>query len=388
MSPARSGAANQSETMVSPPAATAEEAATRPVWALLGHKAGDNHQVLALAESLGVGFETRHLRYRPTELASNLLLGPNLHGIRADSRAALRPPWPGLVITAGRRNEPVARWIRARADHPVRLVHVGRPWADPADYDLIVTTPQYALGGRDNVIEVELPLRRTVAAADAAAAVAAWETRLAGLPRPWIAVLVGGTSGMYQLDGTKAARLAAAAQRLAIELGGSLLITTSPRTPRGAAATIRAQLSVPHHFFEWRPDAPDNPYAAFLALADRLIVTGESASMLAEACATRRPVYIFDMRDRGERGPRARLQALRNALRYRAWTHHLAQRFAPRRMRRDVGRMHAALIGAGRAVWLGETFPDREPPPVPGFEEVTRRVRTLLPTDDRVSATP
>jgi mitochondrial fission protein ELM1 len=388
MSPARPGAANQSETMVSPPAATAEEAATRPVWALLGHKAGDNHQVLALAESLGVDFETRHLRYRPTELASNLLLGPNLHGLRAASRAALRPPWPALVITAGRRNEPVARWIRSRAGPAVRLVHIGRPWADPAHYDLIVTTPQYELGGRDNVLEVALPLRRNAAASGNDASVAAWETRLAGLPRPWIAVLVGGTSGMYQLDAAKAARLAAAAERLAIELGGSLLITTSPRTPEAAAASIRANLGVPHHFFEWRPDASDNPYAAFLALADRLIVTGESASMLAEACATRRPVYIFDMDDRGASGPLAGLRAVRNALRYRAWTHRLAQRFAPRRMRRDVGRMHAALIGAGRAVWLGETFPDREPPPVPGFDEVTRRVRGLLAADDAVDATP
>ena len=90
-----------------------------PVWVLLGHKAGDNHQVLALAESLGVPFERRELRYRPTELASNVLLGPNLAGLEADCRSSLAAPWPRLVITSGRRNEPVARWIRQQADHPV-----------------------------------------------------------------------------------------------------------------------------------------------------------------------------------------------------------------------------------------------------------------------------
>lgn len=366
--------------MHSPPADASEQSAA-PVWVLLGHKAGDNHQVLALAESLGVPFETRHLRYRPTELASNLLLGPNLQGIRPESRARLHPPWPRLVITAGRRNEPVARWIRTQADHPVRLVHVGRPWADPAEFDLIVTTPQYRLAGRDNVIQVALPLQRAEGP-PGDALLGAWADRLAGLPRPWIAVLVGGTSGMYQLDPAKADRLAAAVSALAASLGGALLVSTSPRTPPAAAARLRAGLTVPHSFYDWRADDPDNPYRAFLALADRLVVTGESVSMLAEACATRRPVYIFDMHDRGGHGLRGRLQAARNALRYRAWTHHLGQRLAPRRMRRDVARMHEALIGAGRAVWLGQRFPDAAPPPLPGFEPVTRRVRALLAADE------
>src|SRR2546430_3147380 len=32
----------------------------------------------------------------------------------------------------------------------------------------------------------------------------------------------------------------------------------------------------------------------YLALADSIIVTGDSISMLTEACVTRKPVYIFD----------------------------------------------------------------------------------------------
>lgn len=344
------------------------------VWALLGRKAGDNGQVLALADSLGVPYAECHLRYRPTELLSNLLLGPNLHGVRESRRRQFRPPWPRLVITAGRRNEPVARWIRQQAAHPVRLVHIGRPWARPSHYDLIVTTPQYNLAGRDNVVVLELPLERAAATVDTSI----WSERLASLPAPRIAVLVGGESGMFQLDADKARQLARAANDLAAGLGGSLLVTTSPRTPAGIAAVIEKTIGVPATVYEWRPGATDNPYGAFLALADRLVVTGESISMLAEACATRRPVYIFDMHDRQRAGMSGRLQALGNALRYRALTHHLAQRLAPSRMRRDVSRMHEALIRSGRAVWLGEAFPDVLPPPLPDTGHVTARVRALL----------
>ena len=366
--------------MPSPPAGISENPSNAPVWVLLGHKAGDNEQVLALAESLGTGFERRDLRYRATELASNVLLGPNLLGVRARHRVGLEPPWPRLVISSGRRNEPVARWIRRQADHPVRLVHVGRPWADPDEFDLIVSTPQYLLGDRPNVVEVGLPLQRHPPAADEAA-YAAWADRLAALPRPWIAVLVGGESGMFQLDPDKADRLARQADELAGELGGSLLVTTSRRTPAGIAARLDAALESPHFVYEWQPDATDNPYRALLALADRLIVTGESMSMLAEACAARRPVYVFDMHDRGPMSATARLRWLKDALRYRAWTHRLAQVLAPERLRRDVSRLHAALMAEGRAVWLGDEFPDREPPPLPGHEAVAARVRALLDTD-------
>ena len=71
-----------------------------------------------------------------------------------------------------------------------------------------------------------------------------------------------------------------------------------------------------------------------------------------------------------------------NALRYKAWTHRLAQGLAPRRMRRDIGRMHRALLASGRAVWLGQRFPDVAPPPLPDGSRAVERVRDLLALPD------
>ena len=351
------------------------------VWVLLGHKAGDNNQVTALSENLGFPVVEKHMRYRSTELWTNLFLGPNLLGIRKASAAQLHPPWPRLVITAGRRNEPVARWIQRQAEHPVRLVHIGRPRAHLDSFDLIITTPQYRLEGYGNVMTVDLPLQH-IDADHLEAATAIWRGRLSHLPEPRIAVLVGGESGGFHLDRSKARRLGQAVDRLAQELGGSLLISTSARTPRHAAGELSAELRSPYFLFDWHPEASENPYMAFLAIADRFVVTGESMSMLAEACATRRPVYIFDMADKsgmaGDRGPVAAMVRLGNALRYKALTHRLAQRFAPKRMRRDVGRLHQSLIGAGRAVWLGQTFPSAKPEPVADATAATHRVLALM----------
>jgi mitochondrial fission protein ELM1 len=363
-------------------------AATSPppvVWLLLGHKAGDNNQVLALAESLDLPFFGKKMDYRRTEILSNVLLGPNLLGTKRPVRKQLGPPWPDLVITAGRRNEPVARWIRQQADQEVRLVHVGRPWADPDVFDLIVTTPQYLLDDRPNVLRIELPLHRiNRELLDEAAGT--WRSRLASLPEPRIALLVGGVSGAFQLDPHKARRLGRAASRLAAGSGGSLMVTTSARTPAAAVRALRETIDVPSFFYEWQQDAADNPYLALLALADEFVVTGESMSMLTEACATCRPVHIFDMQDPpiGAMGLssvgrlRERLRRMVYGLGYRPLTHRLGQRLAPVRLRRDVGRLHDSLVCSGRAVWLGDQPPDARPPPLPRIEVATARVRQLL----------
>ncbi|MFZ0467325.1 MAG: ELM1/GtrOC1 family putative glycosyltransferase, partial [Thiogranum sp.] len=72
------------------------------VWVLTGHKAGDNAQVIALAEALGWPYVVKRFRYRGWELLTNRLLGATLAGIDRDASSDLAPPWPDLVITAGR----------------------------------------------------------------------------------------------------------------------------------------------------------------------------------------------------------------------------------------------------------------------------------------------
>jgi mitochondrial fission protein ELM1 len=351
------------------------------VWCLLGRKTGDNAQVLALAEALGWPCEAKRLSCRRTELLTNLLLGPNLLGLQRGRSSPLRPPWPDLVITSGRRNEPIARWIRRRSGGSARLVHIGRPWARPQRWDLILTTPQYQVPRLPNVQYNEGVLYR-VPEDRLRRAAASWRPRLAHLPAPWIAVLGGGHSGPYIFDQRAARRLAGEAEHLARRSGGSLLVTTSARTPPAAAAVLADGLSVPHYLYRWQPQAEDNPYMAFLALADAFIVTGESASMLGEACARGKPVYIFDPGRAGNGSGRSTLGEMLRGLvhgRHQVLVHWLLMRIGPRRMRRDVRILQRHLMDSGRAVRLGEEFHPGPPPPPPrDLERSVERVRSLF----------
>jgi mitochondrial fission protein ELM1 len=355
------------------------------VWLMMGRKAGDNAQIMALAESLGWPFEIKHLVFRRTELITNLLAGPTLTGVVTDQSSPLLPPWPDLMISAGRRNEPACRWVRAQAGGDVRLVHVGRPWAPLECFDLIVTTPQYRLPKSPNVLQNVTPLQR-VTEARLAEAAQRWAPRLAHLSQPYVAVMIGGNAGPYVLDGEAGALLGRAASAFAKRAGGSLLISTSARSPEPAIGAFGAAIDVPAEIFRWRRDAADNPYLGYLALAGSVIVTCESMSMLAEACATRKPVHMFDL----DTGPDAKWPLLADLLgevQQRSWqrrlrrlkfqplVYRIAMVTGPRRLTRDVRIIQQQLIAAGRAVWLGQSFPDG--PPLPPLDDVARAVTAV-----------
>ena len=318
------------------------------MWCLLGRKAGDNTQVLALADELGWGYEEKHIAAHAWELLPHLCLGVTLAGIDRDASSPLQAPWPDLVITAGRRNEPVAQWIQRQSGGATRLVHIGRPWAPLPVWDLIITTPQYFLPRQSNVRHNTLPLHR-LAAGQLDGEAAQLRATVADLPRPWIAVLLGGDSGKFVFTPGKGARLGGLCSQLATQSGGSLLVTDSPRTPTDPGDALAQQLRVPHSYYRWGDTGP-NPYRGLLALADAFVVTGESMSMLGEASAMGRPLFIFDLGD-GE----GRWWAQSHAWGYKPLSHRAAMRWGPVRMRRDIGQIQEALVVGGRATWLSDS---------------------------------
>jgi len=363
------------------------------VWLLMGDRAGDNSQVLGLGEALGWRIEEKHFVYQPYEKLVNLPFCSNLLGVVREGSSPLEPPWPDVVVSAGRKNEPIARYIRerARADgsrKPVRLVHVGRPWAAIETWDLVVTTPQYRLPDVPNVVHNETPLHR-ITPERLADAADAWRERVAPLPRPRIALLAGGNSGPYPFDRASGERLARKADALAKELGGSLLVTTSARTLDETIEALFESIESPSILYRWKKNDPDNPFFAFLGLADRVIVTADSVSMMTEACATGRPVYLYDtgegrtsMKENpwldglSEEGGPSGVKLDRWHL--KAHVYRLTMRLGPQRLTRDIRIVQKLLVDSQRAVWLGDGHPPSDPPPLRDMERAVARVRALI----------
>jgi mitochondrial fission protein ELM1 len=288
------------------------------------------------------------------------------------------PPWPDLVIGASRRSAPVARWIQRRSGGRARLVHLLHVQAPLRHFDLVATLPQYRLPERPNVLHLTGALNRPPPERLAAAA-SDWTKRFEELPRPWIALLVGGDSSSYDFAPQEAARLGREASREAHACGGSLLVSTSPRTSAAATRALEDAIDVPAHFYRWRPDDDDNPYLAYLALADRFVVTVDSASLPMEACGTGKPVQVFEWPRRA-----ARARGLRGWLAPRpdgAPLRGLAARVVELGLLkppRDFDAYHRALRQRGLTTRLGDAAAPparREPDDV---ERLVARVRGLF----------
>ncbi|HUD33506.1 MAG TPA: ELM1/GtrOC1 family putative glycosyltransferase [Variovorax sp.] len=251
------------------------------VWLLTGSRSGEIGQQRALAKALG----------RPWREMQVARMAPSGKQASFDF-SAVAPPWPRLAISFGKTLEAV-KCMKAQGAHQTRFVHLGLPRKlAVGELDLIVPMPTDRYVRAPNVFAIRMPLNPPPPplADDSRAAL-----RLlgAGWPRPWTALIIGGSTTRGDLTPAHVARLAADADAHVLARGGSLLVSTSPRTPAAVAAVLRRTLTAPGELHLFDASSPvDNPYAAYLQMADELVVTGDSASMIAECWRSGRPLWV------------------------------------------------------------------------------------------------
>ncbi|MBM3618025.1 MAG: nucleoside-diphosphate sugar epimerase [Alphaproteobacteria bacterium] len=269
------------------------------VWVLADDRAGNRAQCLGVADRLGLSYKTKEIRYNAFVKLPNSLRGKSLIGLDGESTASIKAPWPDVVIAAGRRTAPVARYIKAQ-NPDVKLVQLMWPDAAPDEFDCIVlpSHDRDHSGGKDgeaaNILRVlGAPHRVTPELLETARK--KWLPPLYNHPAPRIALLAGGGNkhdAFSEADWTKLGELAAS---FATKLKGSLLISTSRRTGKEGEATLKAAIgNTPHRFYSPLMKDEENPYMGYLALADAIIITADSIAMCSEACASGKPVYFFE----------------------------------------------------------------------------------------------
>ncbi len=272
-----------------PESAGPNDALPNDAWIVTDGRIGMTNQCVGLAEALDLSPTVLTVRAAPPRrwLPPQLWWRP-LTALEAPGAA---PPWPDLVIATGRQSVAPALAIRQKAAGRTRLVQIQNPTVDPARFDLIVT-PQHDRLEAPNVLSTVGSLHRiNMALVEAEAARLA--ARYRHLPRPLVAVLIGGTNRAFRLDATAGRQLGAALAELAAAQGVGLAVTTSRRTDPEALAALRAALAdVPADLYA---GDGDNPYFAMLGLADAVVATCDSVNMVSEALATAKPVHIYEL---------------------------------------------------------------------------------------------
>jgi len=281
---------------VAPEVPTSDARAREPItiWAISDGRAGIEAQAVGLAEAVArqvpativvkrVGWSGRigRLPWWANWLPRRWLT----------TESGIEAPWPDLWIAAGRATLPLSIRAKRWSAGKTYVVQIQDPRVPAHMFDLVIPPKHDRMTG-DNVLPITgSPHRVTAARLDSEYAI--FKDRIDDLPRPRVAVLLGGKSRAFDLSAVRAAEMAHQIQLPLEQEGGSLLMTFSRRTPDQAKALLTARL---RHLpgMIWDGEGA-NPYFAFLAAADYILVTEDSTNMATEAASTGKPVFILKM---------------------------------------------------------------------------------------------
>lgn len=228
----------------------------------------------------------------------NCLKGATLIGTTPETKKELDHKAPDMVISASRRTASAARWIKRKSGGKTKIVQIMHPGnCGLKDFDLVFVSKhdahkkslpnfRFMVGNIHRINEKSVKEAQEL-----------WKKEFAKLPRPWTAVIIGGAIKGRGFSIENAENLGEAIKDFKKKTGGSILITTSRRTGRDGEKAIMDRIKdTPQHSYLWG-DKGVNPYMGYLACCDNAIVTGDSVSMVSEACGTGRPVFVFSGKD-------------------------------------------------------------------------------------------
>ena len=272
-------------------------------WTVSDGHAGNRRQAQALARALALPSTDWALTARAPWrwLAPRRLPGVQQAFGDGFAQALARPP--RLAIGCGRQGALATRLLRERGARSIQILD---PRLDPRHWDLVVAPEHDGLHGH-NVVTLLGSLHPVDD--DWLATARAQFAAFAALPSPRTALLIGGTSAHARFDEASFDTLLAHVRQYAQAHGGSVLATTSRRTPANVAIGLREQLrDLPGVIWSGEADGA-NPYAGLLAWADRIVCTADSVNMLSEAAATHSPLFIAGA-DRVDGRPRRFVDSL------------------------------------------------------------------------------
>ena len=207
-------------------------------------RVGMENQALGLCEAIARLAPARIVRKHVVwkagyERLPSFLKWSPLQGL-AKGSDRFEAPWPDMLVAVGRGTLAISRGVRKWSAGQTFVVQLQNPHWPAREFDAVVpprhdktSRPQRRPGDRLDPPGHAREDRRRVRGLPPGAG---------DLPRPLVAVLVGGTSKVFDLSEERATRLAAEIA-LAIETeGGSVLLTFSRRTPEPARDVMTAKL--------------------------------------------------------------------------------------------------------------------------------------------------
>lgn len=205
--------------------------------------------------------------------------------------SGIEPPWPDIWIAAGRATLPFSLRMRTWSKGETFVAQIQDPRTPLSPYDLVIPPKHDRLVGENVFPIIGSPGR--VNAQRLADEYERFRGLIDPLPHPRVAVIVGGKSKAHDLSPTRAASMAREIEVPVTQEGGSVMVSFTRRTPEAVQALMTGRLKhLPGLIWD---GGGDNPYFAFLAGADYILVTEDSTNLATDAASTGKPVFVMKM---------------------------------------------------------------------------------------------
>lgn len=264
----------------------------KKVWILADDRAGNVNQLLGIAEALGYEYVRKDISYNKYVKLPNFLRDNTLIGLNKESCESLKTTdYPDIVLSAGRRSFPVARWLKKKSKGKCKIVQLMNPGIKGFKQTDLIVLPKHDnyTGNAKNVLVVTgtphriTPIRLSKEREE-------WEVVFQHLKHQRLSLIVGGATKNKPFTMEHATLLIQSIHKLKPE---SVMVTTSRRTPKEIVNYLQKELAGDNTFFYTYGSSEKNPYFGLIACADMIVVTGDSMSMCSECCSTTVPVFIF-----------------------------------------------------------------------------------------------
>jgi mitochondrial fission protein ELM1 len=261
------------------------------IWAVSDGRAGIEAQVLGLAEAVA-RLKPAHIGVKRIGWRAGLGRLPwRLIPPAAQAGDPVAAPFPDIWIAAGRATLPLSTRMLKWSAGKTFVVQAQDPRAPLDRFDLVIPPQHDGLSG-PNVFPI-LGAPNRITPEKLALDLARFHEAIAPLPHPRVALIVGGKSKAHDLPRERAQAMAADIARAVEATGGAVLVSFTRRTPAPARGAMAAALAhLPGIVWD---GTGENPYFAFLAAADAILVTEDSTNLATDAAATGKPLFVLPM---------------------------------------------------------------------------------------------
>lgn len=271
-------------------------------WIITEGMAGTENQCIAVAEALDVPYEIKRIGLKfPFNHLSPLIFktAPQSYITGIDWDA----PAPDLIIASGRKAVPIIGYFKDSFK-----VFIQNPKISLSHFDLVAIPEHDHIHGDNVIITRGAPNRIT----DELLNSEKNKIDVSHFPENKVAILIGGNSKTHSIPADFADRLYNDLMPLMRSGDYGFMVTVSRRTPDD----IRDQLK---NYFDGEnclffDGEGENPYFAYLANADYILVTEDSTSMLSDALTTGTTTYRLPLQGGSEKFTRLYQSLKRRAL--------------------------------------------------------------------------